>query len=325
MYKVAFSLVFIGVIVGCNSLSKEINFKHNIVSGPVPWSKNFELRQNYEFTFAIIGDLNGGERRGVYSTAIEQLNLLDPDFVLSVGDLIDGGTKDSLTLTFQWDFFDSRTSKLHSPFFYLGGNHDLTNIEMRAFWKKRYGHRYYHFIYKNVLFLMLDSEDYSMGRMEEIYNARVKALKILSGEIKGNYKESKYYKMPERTHGAISTDQINYFKSVIEENPSVDWIFVLMHKPLWMREDEKGLGPLEHVLQNRPYTLINGHFHSLSHRKRKGENYIMLGTTGGSQSKTDSMAIDHITLVKMKKTPTILHLKMEGILDQTGKVPIQEQ
>lgn len=307
---------------GCSQpIPVQPKFEHEITEGPKPWtSENFELEEE-DFTFAIISDLNGGEREGVYSKAVEQLNRLDPTFVLSVGDLIDGGTEDSLQLKKEWDFFDQRTAQLQMPFFYLGGNHDLTNLKMRDFWKKRYGPRYYHFVYENVLFLMMDSEDYEDQRMEEIYQARDKALKIISGEIEGVYEESDYFKMPERNFGAMGSDQFEYFKTVLEKYPQVRWTFVLMHKPIWRREDEKGLGKLEEILAQRPYTLINGHVHSFSHRIRNGRDYLILGTTGGSQNKNDSMAFDHISLVRMAKEPIITHLKMEGILDVIGNIP----
>ena len=48
----------------------------------------------------------------------------------------------------------------------------------------------------------------------------------------------------------------------------------------------------------------------------------MLGTTGGAQNAADSMAFDHVTLVRMAKEPIVTHLKMEGILDETGTIPV---
>ena len=128
--------------------------------------------------------------------------------------------------------------------------------------------------------------------------------------------------MPERRIGGMSNDQYEYYKSILERYPEVRWTFVLMHKPMWLREDEKGLEKLESLLQGRPYTVINGHFHSFSHRIRKDRDYIMLGTTGGSQFEHDSMSFDHITLVRMEEKPVITHLKMNGILDETGMVPV---
>lgn len=307
----------------CNQNVKTTpEFIHDIESGPKPWTnETFELEEK-DFTFAIISDLNGGERDGVFSTAVAQLNQLDPTFVLSVGDLIDGGTEDSLQLAKEWNSFDQRANKLNMPFFYLGGNHDLTNPKMREFWKNRFGPRYYHFVYEDVLFLMMDSEDYEEKRMIEIYEARAKAIKIIDGELEGNYEDTEYYSMPERRIGGMSNAQYDYFKNVLEKNPEVKWTFVLMHKPLWMREDEKGLGKLEDLLTQRPYTVINGHFHSFSHRIRNNRNYTILGTTGGSQNKKDSMAFDHVTLIRMEKEPVVTHLKMEGILNEKGEIPV---
>tara|TARA_R110000868_G_scaffold37111_2_gene131293 strand:+ start:948 stop:1955 length:1008 start_codon:yes stop_codon:yes gene_type:complete len=304
-----------------NSEQKPV-FEHDVKSGPTPWTDDtFELEED-DFTFAIISDLTGGERENIYSTAVGQLNRLDPTFVLSVGDLIDGGTEDTLQLEKEWNSFDVRTSKLNMPFFHLGGNHDLTNPLMRKFWEKRFGPRYYHFVYENVLFLMMDSEDYEEKRMLEIYYARAKALQIDNGEIEGVYEESEYYSMPERRIGGMSNDQFNYYKAVLEKYPTVKWTFLLMHKPLWMREDDKGLGKLEMLLADRPYTVINGHFHSFSHRIRHGRDYTMLGTTGGAQVAADSMAFDHVTLVRMAEKPIVTHLKMDGILDETGIVAV---
>lgn len=321
-------LIFMSVlgIVSCKQETKSkdkvsAKFQHGVNSGPKPWtSETFEATEE-DFTFGIISDLNGGEREGVYATAVEQLNMLDPTFVLSVGDLIDGGTEDTLQLKREWDSFDERTAKLRMPFFHLGGNHDLTNPVMQEFWKNRFGPRYYYFIYNNVLFLMMDSEDYEEKRMMEIYNARAKALKIIKGEIDGNYEESEYYNMPERSVGGMSNAQLEYFTKVLEDHQDVKWTFVLMHKPLWMRDDEKGLGPLEHVLANRDYSVINGHFHSFSNQIRNGHSYTILGTTGGSQDPLDSLSFDHISLVRMSKKPIITHLKMEGVLNEQGKVP----
>lgn len=119
----------------------------------------------------------------------------------------------------------------------------------------------------------------------------------------------------------MSADPFDYFKVVLERHPEVKWTFVLMHKPLWKREDDRGLGQLEALLSKRPYTVINGHFHSFSHCKRNDRDYIMLGTTGGGQNKTDTMAFDYVTLVRMAEQPVITHLKMNGILDETGSVP----
>jgi len=317
------------LLCGCRQQPlPESAFQHDLGPGPKPWtSESFEPTEP-DFTFALISDLNGGERPGVFSRAVAQLNRLDPTFVLSVGDLIDGGTEDSVQLRREWDFFEARASGLRMPFFHLGGNHDLTNVKMREFWASRFGPRYYHFLYDNVLFLMLDSEDYTESRMREIYLARDTAIRILDGQLAGTFEESAYYHMPERNLGGMGAEQLAYFREVLQRYPEVRWTFLLMHKPLWLREDGMGLSrstapleALEKELEGRNYTVINGHFHRMSHRKRKGMDYLILGTTGGSQAAGDSTAFDHISLVRMAETPVITHLRMDGVLQQDGTLP----
>ena len=319
MARTLFLLLLFGVLLACKEAPPAAVFQHTLPPGPRPWTSEVFEATEEDFTFAIISDLNGGERPGIYNQAVAQLNRLDPTFVLSVGDLIDGGTEDTLQLKKEWDSFDARTRKLKMPFFYLGGNHDLTNTAMRDFWEKRYGSRYYHFKYRDVLFLMMDSEDYNKERMMEIYHARDTAIRILDGDLEGDYRKSTYYKMPERRVGYLGEKQAAYFRKVLEAHQEVRWTFVLMHKPLWMREGDGNLDPLEEALEGRNYTVINGHFHTYSHRKRMGMDYLILGTTGGSQNPEDPNAFDHITLVHMDGEPEITHLKMDGVLDITGK------
>lgn len=317
-------ILLLGLTLWCcqGEVPVPIEFYHEVSDGPKPWTSEVFEAAEPDFTFAIISDLTGGERPGIYSRAVAQLNQLEPTFVLSVGDLIEGGTEDTLQLKKEWDSFDARTSNLTMPFFHLGGNHDLTNPEMRSFWNKRYGPRYYHFRYRDVLFLMMDSEDYSEKRMYEIYQARDTALRVINGKLEGIYEESTYYNMPERRLGSLGAEQLMYFQEVLEAQKDVRWTFVLMHKPLWLREDKNGLGGLEAILKDRNYTVFNGHFHSFSHRIRQGMEYFMLGTTGGAQNPEDPNAFDHISLVRIADKPVITHLKLEGILNHSGTLPM---
>jgi hypothetical protein len=288
-----------------------------------PWTHESFDTDSERFTFAIFSDLYSGEREGVFAIAMEELKLLRPELILSVGDLIDGGTEDEDLLKQQWDEFDRKVSEVYAPVFHVGGNHDLTNLTMRRVWEQRYGARYYYFVYKNVLFLMLDSEDYTGQRMQEIYEARAYALEVVDGDRPGDYEQTDYYKMPERTTGAMGEEQAAYFRQVIAEHPDVSWTFVLMHKPLWRNDSEVDFQSLETALSDRPYTVINGHFHSYSLTRRHGRDYIHLGTTSGAQNAEDPMAFDHVTLVTMtREGPEIANLRLGGVLDSSGHVPL---
>src|SRR6478735_7437856 len=50
------------------------------------------------FRFAILPDRTGGNRPGVFEAALAKLNLMQPEFVISTGDLIDGYTLDPKVL-----------------------------------------------------------------------------------------------------------------------------------------------------------------------------------------------------------------------------------
>ena len=117
---------------------------------PLPWT-NLDLNNDPKnFQFLILTDRTGGNRPGVFEQGIEKINILQPEFVLSVGDLIDGYTDDPLIVKEQWNEFDALIDKLEMPFFYVPGNHDITNKMMEDMWVERFGSTYYYFVYRDV-------------------------------------------------------------------------------------------------------------------------------------------------------------------------------
>ena len=312
------------ILAACN-ISIDVNstsFQNGIEGVTSPWThEHFDAAED-KFTFAVFSDLYGGERERIFGIAMAQLNLLRPELILSIGDLIHGGTEDRNQLTKEWNEFDAKVSVTRAPAFYVAGNHDLTNLTMRDVWTERYAARYYHFIYKNVLFLILDSEDFEDQRMQEVYEARAVALEAAVDEP-GTWTKSVYFGMRERRTGTIRAEQATYFRNVIAANPQVRWTFLFMHKPVWRNEDATEFQSIESALSNRPYTVINGHFHTYSLTERNGRDYIHLATTSGSQNAADDMAFDHVTLVTVDQgQPTIVNLRMDGILDKSGHIPL---
>lgn len=250
-----------------------------------PWNHLRVNRDPDDFRFAIVSDRTGGPRPGVFEQAVEQLNWLQPEFVLSVGDLIQG-TADAARLTQQWQEFDGFIARLQMPFFYLPGNHDLPNPQADQRWQEKFGRRYYHFVYKNVLFLMLNSED--------------------PPGVKG---------------GRIGDDQLGYARRVLEENRGVRWTVIALHKPVWTEKDIAATNWLEveKALGDRKYTVFAGHKHRYERFVRNGRTYYQLATTGGS-SKMRGLPLgefDEIVWVTMKKEgPVLVNLMMEGIFPE---------
>ena len=69
-------------------------FQHDFTGSAVPWTHSNFDDEFSKFAFALFSDLTGGEREGVFEVAVEQLRLLRPELIVSVGDLIEGGTMD---------------------------------------------------------------------------------------------------------------------------------------------------------------------------------------------------------------------------------------
>lgn len=300
-------------------------FTHGLPpGGAVPWLSDKFDQADGKFTFGIVTDLNGGEREGIFEIAVEQLNLLRPELIVTVGDLVEGSSSNADSIIAEYDDFDRRARKAKAPLFHVGGNHDLTDPVMRQVWKDRYGAHYYYFVYKNVLFLMLDTEDHTDKRRTEIHEARQAAIKVMDGPEPEKASVMEYFKMPERVTGTVGEEQAAYFQKVIADHPDVYWTVLFMHKPVWKKEGAGSLEPLERSLANRPYTVFNGHFHSYSHTLKNDKDHIILGTTGGHQGADDPNSFDHVTLVTMTpEGPSIANLRLDGILDKTAHIPLR--
>lgn len=249
---------------------------------PHPWN-HLEFKNNPEnFQFAIVSDRSGGIRPGIFEDAVEKLNLLQPEFVMSVGDLIDGYLEDTTKLIAQWEEFDSLLLPLEMPFFYLPGNHDISNPVMRQLWEKRNGPRYYHFIYRNTLFITMDTND---------------------GE-----------------GVVVGDEQVAYVNEVLERHPDVRWTFLFMHHPIWAYVPESGFSKIEEKLKGRKYTVFAGHTHQYMYSERQDANYFVLASTGGgSQLRGPKFGeFDHVTWVSMTpEAPRIVNLALKGILNAT--------
>ena len=311
---------------GCDTDSdakKTPVFSHDVQREVLPWTNESFDAADDKFTFAIFSDLTGGERERVFEIAVAQLSLLRPEMIINVGDLIQGDSTDLLDLNNEWDSFDARAENARSPVFYVGGNHDLTGKPLQDVWDDRYGRRYYHFVYKNVLFLVLDTEDNTPERTQEIFEIRKEGMKIFAEQGEEAFSKTEYASLPERVSGNITAEQSVYFQQAIVANPDVLWTFLFLHKAPWQREGEANFTAVEGALSDRPYTVFLGHNHIYEHIERHGRDYIRLATTGGSQFVGAKRSMDHVTLVTVDDQGVdIANLLMEGILDKTGRIPL---
>ena len=90
-----------------------------------PWTHlNFD-NDPEDFRFAIVPDRSGGDFRGAFTNALKCVNMMRPEFVMTVGDIVQGVTTPD-RLRQQQTELTNFASKVKAPFFYVVGNHDIT-------------------------------------------------------------------------------------------------------------------------------------------------------------------------------------------------------
>lgn len=271
-------------LLGCAGPDLQIE----VAEGPNPWTSLDMYNDPANFQFAIMSDRTGGSLEPIFAESVVKVNRMRPEFVMCVGDLIEGYTEDPNEIQTEWNEFDSFLQKLDMPFFYVPGNHDLSNAPMYDVWTQRYGRPYYHFIYKDVLFCIVNTQD-------------------------------------EKATG-LGRKQLQYFRNVLANNKDVRWTLVFMHQPVWRRKDVPNWPRLEKALADRDYTVFGGHIHQYKKEVRNGKNYYVLATTGGGRYEGappmsfENARFDHITWITMTPSgPVITNILTEAIYNDNPK------
>ena len=264
-------------------------------NGIAPWTHLQPNNNPENFQFVVVSDRTGGVRPGVFSNATEKINLVQPEFVLSVGDLITGYKKDPVIIEEEWGEFNEMVQSLQMPFFYVPGNHDFSNLVLADEWDDRFGPTYYCFKYNKVLFVVLNSQfiiDQSGWWLEE------------------------------------QESQLSFLKKSLKQAGKVRWTVLLLHHPLWTYQKEDAFGvagvydrwlEIEDLLKGRDYTVFAGHRHRYAKYERNGQSCITLATTGGGSKLrgVEQREFDHFLWVTMTDDgPIIANLLLDGILDQ---------
>lgn len=230
------------IVLSSSRLKLYAQFEHTITEDKKPWTFEPKISDD-NFRFVIIGDLTGGEELGVFESAIEKINQISPDFVMCVGDLIEGYTFDSATINNQWNSFQNRLKKLNAPFFHLPGNHDFSNSKLAEEWLNRLGRDYYSFTVNHSLFLMIN--------------------------------------MFEPGEEGISKEQVNYLKKALLAHNKDFPVYVFSHAPLWKNWKKEGYNKLDSLINSYNTTFFCGHEHHYIFKEDRGHQHYMLAKTGG--------------------------------------------
>jgi hypothetical protein len=293
-----------------------------------PWTSGEFADDPSEFQFVIIGDRTGGANvQETFKLAVGQLNLLQPEFVINVGDLIEGYSDDSAELNAEWDALDELMEPLTMPFFRTPGNHDIANDVAMNVWRERHGATHYHFVYKDVLFLVLNSEDTPREAPEglreklDLYNRLqtedpAEAQKMLAEFMADS---SVVAGLAEPVD--FSDEQVAWVAKTLEQNADVRWTFAFLHEPAW-ENPAPSFTAIEDLLKGRDHTIFAGHLHYYDYDDIDGYEHITMGPAGVSFHHEGPGNVDHLTWVTMtREGPEIANIALKGIFDRKGLDP----
>ena len=327
--------VFFLMFIGCDQVKQEplkekSSFEYDKAEfqGAKPWSsENFKNNPD-NFQFAILGDRGGGANPlGTFERAMDQLNWLQPEFVMSVGDFVEGYTAKPEVMNDQWNEFDDIISQLQMPFFYVRGNHDINTPITREAWTERRGPNYYYFKYKDVLFIALDTEGAEESHAPELeadlttYNDMnindADAAKAFAAEVNlmGRVMEIVAEEPPKIN---FPDRQVEWFEKVLAENKDVRWTFVFLHQPVWNSPSES-FKRIDAAIQDREYTFFAGHTHYYDYDLLNGHEYITVASAGATIVADGPGNVDMLALVTMTDNgPEIAGVALKGIFDRMG-------
>ena len=340
MYKrfssVIFAAIFlVGIMLlsGCGIIQKGsgaevFNYDKAALSGVKPWTAKTFQNNPTEFQFVIIGDRTGGANvLKTFQLAMQQINLLQPEFVINVGDLIEGYSDQAAELNTEWNEADSWLNVLDMPFFKTPGNHDIANKIAREVWLNRYGATYYYFLYKNVLFLVLDTEynrpapPPEMKEKIELYNRLQVEDPAKAQAMLAEFMSDESVVAGLSTPVEFNEEQLAWIKQTLADHPNVRWTFLFMHEPCWEKPSDT-FRKIQATLKSRKHTIFAGHLHYYDYDNIDGYEYITMGPSGASFHQEGPGNVDHIMWVTMTdKGPQMGNIALKGLFDRKGLDP----
>ncbi|MEE8142821.1 MAG: metallophosphoesterase, partial [Planctomycetota bacterium] len=240
--------------------------------------------------FVVFGDRTGGPAQGiqVLQQAVTDTNLLDPDLVMTVGDLVEGYNTQPKWLL-QTEEFQSVMKALNMPWYPVAGNHDI-------YWRgpgrppgghekdyeQHFGPLWYWFRHKNSAMVVLYSDE---------------------GDAKTDRKGTHL-----KEHIQMSSEQIEWLRTTLKQTRELEHVFVFLHHPRWITERYRGSNwdAVHTVLAEagNVSAVFAGHIHRMHYAGiRDGIEYFTLATTGGAKSHEFPEAgwLHHFNVVTVRK------------------------
>ncbi len=240
------------------------------------------------FLFAVYGDRTGGPAEGILilQQAVSDTNLIDPDLVMTVGDLVQGYNTRSAWIS-QMTEYRTVMSELNCPWFPVAGNHDIywrgpgrPAEEHESDYEAFFGPLWYAFDHKGCRFIVLYTDE--------------------GDPVSGVRTFSK------PASQVMSDAQKTWLQSMLDSSGDKRHVFVFCHHPRWRGgrygdDWEKVHSML--VEAGNVTAVIAGHVHQLQHDgQRDGIEYMTLATVGGGIRGDAAAAgfFHHVNLVMVR-------------------------
>ncbi|MBS11721.1 MAG: hypothetical protein CME19_08975 [Gemmatimonadetes bacterium] len=244
----------------------------------------------HEFSFVVLGD-SQFHYPGEFNQLFDEVAVINPSFVLQIGDMIRGYVETDDEFRAQWKRFKDQISGLGSiPFYPVPGNHDVYSKDRTAggakVYQEEWGDLYYSFDYRNAHFTVLDTDQ--------------------AGEFQ-----------------SMTGQQLKWLEADLHKARRKDHRFIFFHRPTHLLENGDELHHL--FIEHKVTAVFGGHQHHYHEVIRDEPPYIMTMAAASLVTDTEkSGSFHHFLHVTVRDDDFTYAVVQKGGAGKPGFVVFQD-